>query len=145
MLGMPPKIAKPKTKNTHAVVVNDAFLQVWIDPSEMFRPCPTLSLAQDHCEPSSPTLKKNPDITSAKPQPWQCDGLPEESTDKWLCNWWSGSYLLFGWVNKFPWTALGYTYNWANMDNPQGADEFVAYKGKPVVFESIASLDEYCR
>lgn len=45
----------------------------------------------------------------------------------------------------FPWTHLGYTYNWKPGADPYGASEYVVRKGSQVVVFSKVSLSDYCK
>jgi hypothetical protein len=45
----------------------------------------------------------------------------------------------------YPWTQLGYTYDWGNPESEVGLSEFVIRKGSTVVIKSVSNLDEYCR
>jgi len=43
----------------------------------------------------------------------------------------------------FPFTKLGYTYDWYDLTHPVGASEFVIHKGAQVKIHSVQSIDEY--
>lgn len=47
--------------------------------------------------------------------------------------------------NPYPWTRLGYTYDWGNTANEEGASEFVVRIGTEVEVDSVTPTDEYCR
>jgi hypothetical protein len=47
--------------------------------------------------------------------------------------------------NGFPWTHLGYTYNWAPNADPYGASEYIVRKGAEVTVRPKVSPEEYCR
>lgn len=62
----------------------------------------------------------------------------------WMaCNW-KKRYQSDALHNRYPWTALGYTFDWANVKNPEGLSEFVSKGGTEVVFESSTPLATYC-
>ena len=68
------------------------------------------------------------------------DGAAAEHV-AWIENLQGSSYGEKG----YPWTRLGYTYDWApDAKSEVGLSEFVARKGTTVVVESIASQVDYC-
>jgi hypothetical protein len=136
-LGMPPQWP------------NDGFVEVWVDPSTLFRPCPDPEIQDHECmveiAMTPPTQR-----TEGEP-PWACSGTQvsaafvdvEQSHLKWMCETWRGNYGNRDPLKNFPWTALGYTYDWGSKDH-EGPSEFISLKGTPVVFERRATNAEYC-
>ncbi len=45
--------------------------------------------------------------------------------------------------NKYPWTRLGYTYDWGNPVNEVGLSEFIIKKDARVIVKSIQSTEDY--
>ena len=45
----------------------------------------------------------------------------------------------------FPWTALGYTYDWNAKSTPVGPSEFVARGQTQVLFEQLVPTEELCQ
>ncbi|MBZ5523981.1 MAG: hypothetical protein LAP21_17225 [Acidobacteriia bacterium] len=45
----------------------------------------------------------------------------------------------------FPWTHLGYTYNWKLGADPYGASEYIVRKGAQVTVGPRVSPEEYCK
>jgi hypothetical protein len=45
----------------------------------------------------------------------------------------------------YPWTRLGYTYNWHPGSPRYGASEYVIEPGTPVTVTSVSTIAEYCR
>ncbi|HVI07721.1 MAG TPA: hypothetical protein VND65_05455 [Candidatus Binatia bacterium] len=45
----------------------------------------------------------------------------------------------------YPWTHLGYTYNWKPGADPYGTSEYVVRKGAIVTDVATTSLDQYCK
>jgi hypothetical protein len=137
-LGMPPDAS------------NDGFVEIWVDPEDIFRPCPDPE-AQDHeClvqEPMIPPYHVIPDEP-----PWACSGLQmnaefvqvQDSHLQWMCNNWKSSYLNSNPLRNYPWTALGYTYDWGSDSSNVGPSEFVSLDGVQVIFNGGTKTDEYC-
>jgi hypothetical protein len=44
----------------------------------------------------------------------------------------------------YPWTRLGYTYDWGNPKSEIGLSEFVIKNGAPIKIHSVVNADAYC-
>lgn len=117
----------------------DAFLQVWIDPDALFRPCADPSVTATTCPVIAPLSTKAPDQVA-----WDCSA-PANAHAQWLCNSWAIRYGNSDPLRQYPWTALGYTYDWS-PDSPSGVgpSEFVANATTKVVFEQLIPTEEFC-
>ncbi len=116
----------------------DVFLQVWIDPSALFRPCADPSITATTCPVAAPLVAGSEDSVS-----WSCGQEDDEHT-RWLCDTWVNRYSPSQPLQRYPWTALGYTYDWGRPGDPVGASEFVAPGGTTVVFEALIANDDFC-
>lgn len=47
-------------------------------------------------------------------------------------------------VWAYPWTQLGYTYDWGDPSNHVGLSEFVIHKGSPVFVKRVVETAKYC-
>jgi hypothetical protein len=47
-------------------------------------------------------------------------------------------------TDGYPWTRLGYTYDWAPCGSEVGLSEFVVGKGTTVGVASVSTTDDYC-
>ena len=127
---------------------NDAIVQMWVDPKIFFRPCADPEVTDGECQVNlltgnTPNPEACPWIDSAEGQ--TSKAFTQVSTDhlNWMCGWWKQAYN--GDVQKsFPWTALGYTYDWGNPRSIQGESEFVIPQNSTMVIESVTPLDVYC-
>ena len=134
-LGMPP----PKPDGY------DAFVQMWADPRTFFRPCPDPEITDRECQVS---LNGGP-VDRTAPCPWSKDQVSKTFvavSDKhvdWMCANWKTTYTEPG-KTRYPWTALGYTFDWGDLLHPQGQSEYVVPPGTTVWIESISSAEEYC-
>lgn len=124
---------------------DDSFVQMWVDPKTFFRPCPDPEITDRECQVS---LDGGPvDRTGACP--WSMAQLSEAfvkvSDDhlRWMCGNWKSTYTGDP-KTSYPWTALGYTFDWGDLLHPQGQSEFVVPEGKTVWIESISTAAEYC-
>jgi hypothetical protein len=44
----------------------------------------------------------------------------------------------------YPWTRLGYTYDWGNPESEVGLSEFVVAAGSMVGIEAVSDNETYC-
>lgn len=135
-LGLPPDAA------------DDAFVEMWVDPHAFFRPCPDPEITDHECQVN---LTAGP---AAQPPscPWsaaldgQLSGAFTAVTRahlEWMCANWTKSYPPDQPRKSYPWTALGYTYDWGGRDH-RGESEFVALPNTEVIVQSITKTEDYC-
>jgi hypothetical protein len=97
----------------------------------------------------------NPDPTTTLPCscpiPANCgEAFPEiisETHLRWFANQMLGSYVLsesYLIPVGYPWTRLGYTYDWKPGANKYGASEYVIRKDSTVTVTEIAPYKKYC-
>jgi outer membrane autotransporter protein len=107
----------------------DRIVELWVDTNALTRPC------------------KDPDITNPKSSlDW-----PSDVDTKYPGHraWFNSNMTTYTADPPFPWTQLGYTYDWGNPNSIRGLTEFVAAKydaGKPetrLVVDSVFSIGSY--
>jgi hypothetical protein len=97
-------------------------VQLWIPTDGLFRPSPDAEIDDAVAALSFPE-GANPDHVA------------------WIENLQGSSYG----ENGYPWTRLGYTYDWApDAKSEIGLSEFVARKGTKAVVESVVPQSQYC-
>ncbi|HEX5727328.1 MAG TPA: hypothetical protein VFX98_17785 [Longimicrobiaceae bacterium] len=109
----------------------DHFAEMWVRAVDLFRPA------------------ADPSVTSTRPCPEGTDTLcgtafpPGVSPEHVR---WIASTMLDHWEvpDGYPWTRLGYTYNWHPGSPRYGASEYVVRSGATVQVASVTSLAEYC-
>jgi hypothetical protein len=135
-LGMPPDAA------------NEVFVQMWVDPKDFFRPCPDPEINDGECQVN---LTTGP-VDTAGTCPWsaalagQVSGkfvAVAQSQLEWMCSNWTSSYPTNEPRKSYPWTALGYTYDWGSASF-YGESEFVLPPSSTVTVQSITPMDAYC-
>ncbi|MEM7357046.1 MAG: hypothetical protein AAF657_39900, partial [Acidobacteriota bacterium] len=135
MIGLPPGSEK------------DAFVEMWVDPTHLFRPCPDPEISDHACQIEIPVVDRG------QQKPWDCTLRRQVSGDfvtvhpghlRWMCDNWNASFENDEPLDNYPWTALGYTYDWGNPDDPRGPSEYVALAGSPAVFHASIPTEEYC-
>ena len=98
-------------------------VEMWARASDLFRPCPDPETDDRSCDLDFP---------------------PGVSPDhvKWFEEKRQSSYGPSG----YPWTRLGYTYDWGRGDGVRiGLSEYVIRKGSTVKVASISTVADYCR
>lgn len=115
LLGLPPNS------------VYSYFVEMWVKPEGLFRPCPDNEIADK-----------------------QCDLCFPESVDSLYVSWINNNrisrYYQCELYDKYPWTQLGYTYDWNENNNSHvGLSEFVIGSDKNVIIKAIYSTNEYLK
>lgn len=96
------------------------FAQLWVAPTDLFRPAPDNEITDGVCGLA----------------------LPEDAAD-WYVTWFEHNVFTSYFPPAYPWTRLGYTYDWAPGADEQGLSEFVVMQGASFVVESLATTEEY--
>ena len=102
---------------------NKRFVAMWVSPDDLYRPCPDPEINDSECEldyPKSPYTALSPDYLS------------------WFEHQKSISYLDDG----YPWTRLGYTYDWGKTSEI-GLSEFIVKPGARIKVEGVWPTEKY--
>ena len=103
----------PTTANTY-------FVELWVSPTCLFRP------------------SADNEITDTTAQ----IAFPDSVTDEF--RQWYNDYIIYAYYPpRFPWTRLGYTYDWGNSGSHVGLSEFVISANALVEVESVSLVDDY--
>ncbi|NTU44688.1 MAG: hypothetical protein HGA99_04070 [Chlorobiaceae bacterium] len=113
LLGLPPKAGKTK------------FVEMWVRPGDLFRPSADPEISDSEAETTFRTANRFVTV-SADYIKWYTD-LQQQS---------------YG-ANGYPWTRLGYTYDWGNKRRHVGLSEFVIIPGSTVEINSISPTANY--
>lgn len=101
------------------------FVEFWVRPADLFRPCPDKEISDSQCELCFPSE------TDAAHKTW----INENRISR---------YYPCSLFDKYPWTQLGYTYDWSPTNqNHIGLSEFVIGKHKNIVIHKIYTTEEY--
>ena len=115
LLGLPP--------DSHKTTV----VEMWVQTVDLFRPSPDPEISDHEAE-----------LAFRKTTPFQ---ETSQQHMKWFNDTRTKSYGEKG----FPWTRLGYTYDWGNPESEVGLSEFIIAKGSTVTIRSVSSTEQYCR
>ena len=100
------------------------FVELWARPGDLFRPSPDPSITDHEAELDfhpSHYVEISPDYV------------------KWFNGRRSKSYD----EDPYPWTRLGYTYDWGNPVTEVGLSEFVIRRGATVEVDSVTPTEDY--
>ena len=103
------------------------WIEMWVQPKDLFRPCPDAEITDNTCELCLP------EGVSAEHRQWFNELRAVQYTG-------AGSNGYSGW----PWTQLGYTYDWWPGSRTVGASEFIIRQGSEVVVIDKTPTNEYC-
>lgn len=102
------------------------FVTLWARPSTVVRPCADPDVAAAACSPTDAAT----DVQ-----------IGTHAHRAWFDDLRARSYGEGG----YPWTRLGYTYDWAPGADERGASEFLIPAETTVQIASFTTTDEYCR
>ena len=101
---------------------NRSFVVLEVRTEDLFRPCISPDIQSTQCEVSG--------------------SVTDEAHALFFAGQTAISYTI---PNGYPWTRLGYTFDW-NPDTPDyGASEYVIKKGTVVTVKEILTTADYCR
>lgn len=99
-------------------------------PEHLFRPCSAPSVSSNGCMPASPSAAAG------------------NAYRLWFFSQYYSSFATAA-PHSYPWTSLGYTFDWGLADNGQmvkyGESEFVIPQGAPIQIDSVVSTQDYCK
>ena len=106
----------------------DVFVEMWVSPDDLFRPCPDTETTDTSCSIRlpAPSTKGIQDYAHFYKELYFLDfgGLPSNPVT--------------------PWTGLGYTYDWGNPASVKGASEFILNPNTPYEIIQVFSTMDYC-
>lgn len=115
LLGLPP------------VATYKYFIEFWVRPQDIFRPCPDKEITDGTCNLCFP-----------------------EKTDSTYMKWFNENrinrYYNCQPYDNYPWTQLGYTYDWSPHNKSHvGLSEFVVDVNKNMIVNKIYTVREYLK
>lgn len=117
LLGLPPNS------------VYSYFVEFWVRPADLFRPCPDNEINDATCDLHFPPKTDSTHIS-------------------WINDNRISRYYQEDLFSKYPWTQLGYTYDWYSRAKKQkhvGLSEFVIRADKNIVVNAIYTTEEYLK
>ncbi|MCL4692577.1 MAG: hypothetical protein KJ060_08715, partial [Candidatus Hydrogenedentes bacterium] len=115
LLGLPPHDGKTR------------FVEFWVDPSDLFRPSPDPAVTDHEAELDFPGSELFVTVSSE------------------YVDWYESQVAISYGPDGYPWTRLGYTYDWGNPLTEVGLSEFVIRTGATVTVKSVTLNADYWR
>lgn len=124
LLGLPP--SHKKSKN---------IVEFWVSSKDLFRPTPDPEITDHEAELDFPQSNSFL-VVSKQYKNWFNNRLNEFNSQLKEMN-----------PDKipYPWTRLGYTYDWGESENHIGLSEFVVKKGADIEIDSTSPAIDYCQ
>ena len=105
----------------------DVFVEMWVDPTDIFRPCVDPDPSDSTCNlefgSTDPAVKNIQDYTAFYKDLY---------------------FTYFRATPGVPWTGLGYTYDWGHPHHEEGESEFILSPGTPYQIEQAVPTWQYC-
>ncbi len=99
---------------------NTVFVELWVNPDALFRPTPDSEVT---------------DSTASL-------AFPPGTADDYV-DWFNSNIINSYYPMTYPWTRLGYTYDWENTVTHVGLSEFVITQNSMVTVKSVTPTAEY--
>jgi hypothetical protein len=96
------------------------FVEMWVKPEDLFRPTPDKEITDTKAELTFPT-----------------------GTDDAHKQWINDNIIFSYYPSRYPWTRLGYTYDWGNPQSEIGMSEFILRKNSKVIVKSLTPNAAY--
>jgi len=120
LLGLPPNNGKTR------------IVSLWVKPESLFRPAPDNEITDSAAEVEMPPV----------------DHFKSQKDYEYARDWYNLQLKLDNYddpTKGYPWTRLGYTYDWGNPKSEVGLSEFVIYANSPAKVESVTLNADYCK
>lgn len=99
---------------------NDYFAEIWVKPEDLFRPTPDNEINDTTAQLDFPS-----------------------SVDPAYQKWFNDNIIYSYYPKKYPWTRLGYTYDWGNPYSHVGLSEFVLKNNSAITVKSLQTTTDY--
>lgn len=96
------------------------FIEMWVHPADLWRPSPDNEIT---------------DNTAQIPIPADMDSSYQ--------NWYRDNIIYSYFPLRYPWTRLGYTYDWGNPETEIGLSEFVLKNNSQILVHNVYDNESY--
>jgi hypothetical protein len=101
---------------------NSYMAEFWVDPDDLFRPA-----ADNEINDTSAYLNST---------------ITDPVYKAWFQNEISSAYFQYPKANGFPWTRLGFTFDWGSSSHI-GLSEFIVKRNSTILVNSVQTLEQY--
>ncbi len=144
LLGLPPSYATAGGQREAKYV-----LELWASPGDLFRPCPDSEISDTACETAFPADQFRMFDINNRIRATEGLSIPVFRTyTGWFNNRTRNVYTATDSSDAYPWTRLGYTYDWGGS-NHVGLSEYVVHGKKEdgstisVGIRSLKTIEDY--
>ena len=127
---------------------NDAVVSLWVSPANLVRPAMDPSITSHVAETDFPLSGQVVPVSNPSVLPKQSPAPGFSATTEystWFLERESAIYSPTVSGGPYPWTGLGYTYNWGNLGigNVVGGSEFIIPQGSLVKLQAVTPVSAY--
>jgi hypothetical protein len=101
---------------------NTYFVELWVKPDMLFRPTPDNEI-------NDTTAQLN---------------FPSNATGDYK-DWFNSNIIYSYYPMRYPWTRLGYTYDWGDSASHVGLSEFIIKANSTITVKSVTPTDQYLK
>jgi hypothetical protein len=120
LMGLPPNNGKTR------------MVELWVNPADIFRPSPDPEIDDTVAELELPPVSH----------------FKSQQAYAYHRDWYNLQVKLDNYDDPskgYPWTRLGYTYDWGNPQSEVGLSEFVIFASSKIMVEKVYATEEYCK
>lgn len=107
-------------------------VELWVSPEDLFRPCADPAINDTACALDEEPLGRYAGAAALPGDHAYRAWFEERHALSYEGDW------------RFPWTRLGYTYDWGDSDNEIGGSEYVIYEEAEFEIANVHTPDDYC-
>jgi len=96
------------------------FIEMWVNPSDLWRPSPDNEITDNSAQLDFPT-----------------------GVDSTYQVWYNENIIYSYFPMRYPWTRLGYTYDWGSSITEIGLSEFVIKKNSQIIVHEVYDNESY--
>jgi hypothetical protein len=142
-----PKLALSQYLGLPPTNSNDSVVSLWVSPVNLVRPAIDPSITNHELETSFPITLQTVPLTPTATVPKEAPAPGFSSTTDyatWFLNRESAIFSPSIQGGPYPWTGLGYTYDWNPVaTDVVGGSEFIVPKGSPVTVKSLTPVSKF--
>ena len=142
-----PKLALSEYLGLPPTNSNDSVVSLWVSPANLVRPAIDPTITNHELETSFPVTLQTVPLTLAATVPKEAPAPGFSTTTDyttWFLNRESAIFSPAIQGGPYPWTGLGYTYDWNPVaKDVVGGSEFIVPKGSPVTVKSLTPVSKY--
>lgn len=124
---------------------NDVVVSMWVSPANLVRPAIDPGISSHEAETVFPLSMQVVPVSNPAVLPKEAPApgfSPATNYASWFLNRESAIFNPGISGGPYPWTGLGYTYNWGSSD-VVGGSEFIVPQGSPVKLKAVTPVSSY--